>query len=89
MIIQADAFDKFVLMLPEDELKMTDCAVTVRCSSSCSRLSSYNNICLDLPNEYTIRSQKISIIVTFESPEELIVVPDLAVTTIYVLGSSQ
>ena len=26
--------DKFVLMLPEDVPKMTDCAVTVHCSSS-------------------------------------------------------
>ena len=34
MIIQADAYDKFVLMLPEVVPKMTDCAVTVRCSSS-------------------------------------------------------
>ena len=34
MIIQADAFDKSVLMLPEDVPKMTDCVVTVRRSSS-------------------------------------------------------
>ena len=34
MIIHADAFDKFVLMLHVDVPKMTKCAVTVRCSSS-------------------------------------------------------
>ena len=58
--------------------------------SSCSGFGSYNNICLDSPNEYTVGSWKMSIIVTFKSPEEPVplVVLNSAVTIIYELGSS-
>ena len=41
-----------------------------RGTRSSSGFGSYNDICLDLPNEYPGGSRKMSIIVTFKSPDE-------------------